>query len=191
MSTAASSPVLSPAPIPVMLDIEDNVEWFQANPSSVTSENVEQALNRVGRLNGPALIFDLRLGRIIGTEILARLIGGVWSGAEYPDQAIPLDTWLTFFSEAGYTVDGQPAERPSEPIQLYRGTVPARRRDMSWTDSIETATTFAYGGLRGRPEGRVYCASVEPWRLLARNNDRTESEYVVNTHDLVVSEVER
>jgi hypothetical protein len=105
--------------------------------------------------------------------------------AEYPEGSGGMSrvTWLQVFALAGYTVDGEPAERPGGPLTLYRGAPPSRRLRMAWTDHRATAERFAHGGLRGRELGRVWTAEVAPDRLLARMHEggRGESEYVVNT----------
>jgi hypothetical protein len=41
---------------------------------------------------------------------------------------------------------------------------------------------------RGCAKGKVWCATVEPWRLLARYTERNEREYVVDTDGLPVVE---
>lgn len=177
--------------IPFMQHIENNVEWFENNPASVTVDNVESALSGVGRVNGPALLFDLFMDSgILTTGILAATIGGVWTGAEYPERAMDQDTWNYMFALAGYTVDGKPAELPTGSLPLYRGSTAEGKAGMCWTDCIETAQTFATGQVRGRAIGTLWTATVEPERLLARINDRQESEYVVNTDGLKITEAQ-
>ena len=98
------------------------------------------------------------------------------------------DTWRDLFELAGYTEDGKPAERPAEPLTLYRGSVPERKALWSWTDNREVAARYASGNYYRRPSGILWVATVDPWRLLARNTDRSEYEYVVDTEGLVIVE---
>lgn len=172
-----------------MLTVEGNMNYFYEHGEPSVDE-LKDALCRVDRVYGPHLLIYLWGEGLLTTDALRATIGDVWSMAEYPDVALPRETWRDLFSEAGYTVDGKPAQRPSSPLHLYRGAVrsPAhRRRDWSWTDSLEVARFFAKGP-RGRQPGVVWTATVAPWRLLARNADpqttRGESEYVVDTRHL-------
>lgn len=162
------------------------LQWFAADWSRATLENVESALSYVGRAHAPRLLDYL--GQGLADDVLSAVVGHVWSAAEFPDRALRRKDWRYLFSRAGYTVDGKPAERPVSAIRLYRGAVPERRRDWSWTDDIEVAKVFAHG-IRGRERGKVWTAMVKPSRLLARVTDRQESEYVVNTVNLGIFEV--
>ncbi len=90
------------------------------------------------------------------------------------------------FELSGYTVDGVPAHRPEESMVLYRGSVPELRKNWSWTDSRAVAEKYADGEHYSRPLGRVWTATVEPWRLMASNRDRAEREYVVDTDGLAI-----
>ncbi|MEV5718180.1 hypothetical protein AB0L41_30200 [Amycolatopsis mediterranei] len=61
-----------------------------------------------------------------------------------------------------------------------------RRDSWSWTDSRDVARTYAAGGFGGRRPGAIWTALVDPDRLLARNRDRDEFEYVVDTTGLTI-----
>ncbi|MFD8413973.1 hypothetical protein ACFV2Q_19815 [Streptomyces sp. NPDC059650] len=122
-----------------------------------------------------------------GTDLGGHFLGAgldVWSGAEYPHQNLDESLWRMLFEAAGYTVDGKAAERPTEPLTLWRGSVPGRRRDWSWTSDRTIAEEFAFKGVRGRPIGVVWETKVPPRSLLSFDNGREESEYVVDTHGL-------
>lgn len=64
-----------------------------------------------------------------------------------------------------------------------------RRDDWSWTDCRNVARTYAAGGFGGRLPGAIWTATVAPDRLLARNRDRDEFEYVVDTTGLTIEPV--
>lgn len=147
----------------------------------------ETRLLHVGRVNGPALLFDAWFGGQITQTTLAATIGPVWSDAEYP-LALGQWAWRELFAAAGYTVDGQPAERPAGPVRLYRGATPNLRRRWSWTTDSSVAERFAAGDLRGRLPGKVYEIDAPPASLLCAINDRDEFERVVDTRGLRIRE---
>jgi hypothetical protein len=140
-----------------------------------------------GRANDPQLLADAWFGGRIELSTLVSNIGYIWTGAEYPNQCLNRATWRTLFSAAGYTKDGQPAERPSDRLELWRGSVPERRRDWSWSTDRAVAGRFARG-VRGRPPGRIYRVLAPPAALLCEINDRQESEFVVDTRGLRITE---
>ncbi len=58
----------------------------------------------------------------------------VWSAAEYPGRALEDDEWSALFEHAGFTVNGVRAERPTEPLVLFRAAPEEHRLGWSWTD---------------------------------------------------------
>lgn len=149
----------------------------------VTGDRLESLVGWLGREAGPDLMWNLHVENLLADGAYRRA-SSIWSGSEFPNQHLPREEWRTLFSRAGYCVDGEPAERPTEHLKLWRGSAPERRDDWSWTDDPETADSFARRGLRGRPIGHVWTAYVAPWRLFARENGRTEAEYIVDTEGL-------
>ena len=118
----------------------------------------------------------------------ALTVGPVWQAAEYPEGPLSRADWLDLFSVAGFTIDGKPASRPVGPTPLWRGSVPARRRRMSWTSDRAQAQRFA-DGVRGRPPGKLYQTLALPESILCINNGREEAENVINLRGLVIQEV--
>ncbi len=177
--------------VPHVFTVEELVEHF-VEAGGPTAEQLGEALLRLDRNLGPGLLADLEAEGLLKANVAAAHVGSVWSMAEYPDRHLDRESWRALFSLAGYTVNGTPAGWPTEALTLYRGSVPDRRADWSWTDKLEVATRYATGGIGYRPtHGKVWQAEVEPHRLLARNDDaagRNESEYVVDTEDLVIIE---
>jgi hypothetical protein len=176
--------------LPTFFDVDSHIDYLLEEEGGrvATAEELDSALPRVGRVYGPTLLSALLGHDLITGEDLTRLVGVVWSMAEYPDDALGHERWLELFTLAGYTVDGVLATRPSSSVTLYRGSVPERRADWSWTDSLDIAQSYAHGGIGGRPQSTVWTAEVDPARLLARISERDEDEYVVNTADLPIHE---
>lgn len=156
--------------------------------SRLTTDELDYLIGREGRNAGPSLLSDAYGEAKITAETVTALIGGIWSGAEYPDRQLDHDTWRWLFNVAGFTVDGAPAPRPTEPIRLWRGTVPARRTDWSWTTDRSIAEGYANGTAARRPTGRLYVLLAPPEALLAANNGRDEAEYVIDTRGLAIWE---
>jgi len=94
------------------------------------------------------------------------------------------------FTAAGYTADGRPAPHPTSPVELWRGSVPARRADWSWTARRTVAEGYATGTGAHRPTtGRLYRTLAPASALLAYNSNRDEDEYVIDTRGLEITEV--
>ncbi len=143
---------------------------------------------RAGRVHGPKVLLDSWMQGRIDNAILSNSVAEVWSAAEYPEQALRRCDWRNLFYSAGYTVDGQLAERPTEPIRLYRGSIPQRRCGWSWTGDLDIAQRFAAGyetgGPIGRLAGEVWEIMAPPAALLSHITGRQEDEYVVDTRGL-------
>jgi hypothetical protein len=109
--------------------------------------------------------------------------------AEYPDAALDRPAWRQLFTAAGFTADGRPAERPAGPVELWRGSVPERRADWSWTTRRAVAEGYATGtGARRPTTGRLYRVVAPAAALLAHNTGRVEDEYVIDTGGLTIAE---
>lgn len=178
--------------VPYVFTVEELFEHFvEEGPPDV--EQLGTARFRIDRNHGPALLADLHNEGLLDPDVAAAHVGVVWSMAEYPDAYLDHEAWRWLFALAGYTHNGVRTARPSGALTLYRGSVPERRGDWSWTDNIDVARRYAAGGLGGRPAGRVWRAEVDPRRLLARNDEedgRAEAEYVVDTDGQTIVEHE-
>ncbi|MFF8505858.1 hypothetical protein ACF07L_35170 [Streptomyces anulatus] len=145
-----------------------------------TAAELGTVLGWSGRLARPDLLWNAWAGRLLDDDAVAAHVGHTWSLAEYPDAALGHDRWRVLFAAAGYTVDGGAAERPAAAVELWRGSVPARRGDWSWSSDWETAGHYAVGGF-GRPAGKLYRMVAPAAALLCANNGRDEAEFVVDT----------
>lgn len=163
----------------------------EVEDGTLTADDFENFWVGCGRNAAVAAFVEWR-HKIRPDERAAALVSA-WESAEHPERDFAVveedtddfDLALRLWREVGYTVNGQPADLPSEPVRLYRGVSDAVFEEgMSWTDDRETAEWFAhrFGALFG--PGMVYTALVEPDGLLARihnpGSGRGEHEYVVD-----------
>lgn len=157
---------------------------------SLTTTELQALIDRAGRSHGPNFLATAYSEGIIDDQVVTASISGIWSMTERPDRDLDHDTWRWLFGAAGFTVDGEQKPRPSGPMTLYRGSVPERRTDWSWSRDIKVALKFA-AGVRGRPPGRLWVCSVPPESMLAINTQRDEDEIVVDTRGLNICEALR
>ncbi|MCW2899516.1 MAG: hypothetical protein JWO67_1781, partial [Streptosporangiaceae bacterium] len=147
----------------------DYEQLLQAD--KLTTEELDYLIGREGRNSGPSHLSEAYSYCTITADTVTALIGGIWSGAEFPDRHLDRDEWRWLFDVAGFTVDGKPADRPDRPVLLYRGSVPERRTDWSWTTDRTVAERFAAGS-GGRPPARIYVLLAPPEALLCANTGR-------------------
>jgi hypothetical protein len=150
----------------------------------ISGLDFDTLVSQAGRIHGPALLYRAWNARAIDRETLTRHVGPIWSSAEYPDMALAWTDWRSMFDQAGYTSDGVPVERPSEPMKLYRAAAESDRLGHSWTENEQVARSFLK--MRAPHQPQLWTALVEPSRMLARlERDRPgEPHYVVETTDL-------
>ncbi len=172
--------------VPLLFSVEELVDHFHAAGEPAAAE-LDEALGRVGRNHGPALLVDLWSEGLLTAEAATQCVPSAWCGCEWPNRTLDDDLWRRLFDLAGYTVEGISADRPTRSLRLYRGAVPKHRDGWSWTDDRQLAEWFAQRAHNAR-EGRVWTALVEPCRLLARISQERpgESEYVVDARGLEI-----
>lgn len=161
---------------------------FHRGQRTMDSGEFLSVLTHAGRNAGPRMLYVLdHLGGIAPGEYLD-IVPWVWSLAEFPGQAMSNSQWLALWGKAGFTIDGEIAPRPKQPLRLWRGAPRSHRRGMSWTDDRARAQWFADN--RMDRDNRVWTALVEPRRLLARIHEvgRGENEWVINTRALTIEE---
>lgn len=187
-TTATAPPPASSTAAPASL-LYDYGQLLRAD--KLTTAELDYLIGREGRNSGPENLADAYSDDKVTAETLTALIGGIWSMAEFPDRHLDRDTWRWLFKVAGFTIDGTPSERPTEPILLWRGSVPERRTDWSWSTERAVAQRYAFGNLNFRPIGRLYVVLAPPESLLCANTERDEAEYVVDTRGLNIQEAGR
>ncbi|MET7514040.1 hypothetical protein ABZS88_11270 [Streptomyces sp. NPDC005480] len=157
---------------------------------TLASEELQHLIVRGGRDSGPWLLHTAYTKKKITDQILAELVGDVWSSADRPDRELDRDEWRTLFDAAGFTIDGERKPRPGKAMTLYRGSVPERRTDWSWTRSIDVGRRYADGNVTGRVPGKLWVCAVPPEAMLAINTERDEDEIVVDTRGLTIHEAQ-
>ena len=165
-------------------------EAFANLPEGVmlTADELMTAVAYVDRNAGPSLLWKVVMeSNRLRSDALPEAVPSVWSSAEFPEQYLDTWDWGELFSEAGFTIDYKPAERPTEPVRLYRGSNEDHREGMAWTSDRERAAWFASRPTWPTP-GKVWTALVEPDRLLAIVHDRDEAEHIVWTEGLDIVE---
>jgi hypothetical protein len=120
----------------------------------------------------------------VSIQALAAKAGTAWSYGG--DTCLSREEWRYLFKIAGYRETDSPAERPSQPLSLWRGATPEHRSNWSWTTRRDTAIHFASGWSVQTEIGLVWRAVVEPDRLLAKVTFAGEDEYVVDTEGLTI-----
>ena len=154
-----------------------------------TGGQVLESLYRIDRMRGPFMLLCLTARRKLTSEAAAAVVPAAWSVVSWPQSVLTRKDWLALFHLAGFTVDEKPADRPSEPVVLYRGAPHRYRRRWSWTADREVAAKFASGSLHEAPvPGQVWTATVPPGHLLAEINGRDEQEFVVDTRGLQITQ---
>jgi len=124
---------------------------------------------------------------------MSGIVAQAWTLGE-PGSAscIGYSEWLKLFRLNGFTYLGQPAQRPSEPVTVYRGCRHEHRHGMSWSTAVGVAHRFAAEGMSSRPPGTVYAARVEPDYLLAFIEEgHEEYEWVIDPSGLSDANVRR
>lgn len=155
----------------------------------LTVDDLSAACGTAGRIYAPRITCELWDSGLLEPEAVTAGVPIAWCVCEFPEMGSSIGRrwWLEMFAAAGFTVDGQPADRPHGTLTLYRGATHARRRDMAWTSDLDLARHFASGALLGRMPGQVYRV-VAPWTaVLAVVTDRAEHEHVIDTRGLKIT----
>ena len=136
---------------------------------------------RLGQDFGLSRIVQLMLEEdALDSDAAGPLAVRAWNKSSAPLSSIPIQTWRDLFDIAGFTHKGLPADRPTEPLTLYRGCGPSGEHGWSWTADRDTAQRFAdqFGAI-----GQVVERQWEPEHLLASIDPavNSESEWIVDT----------
>lgn len=122
---------------------------------------------RVERPWRPLLLRDLvDSGALVLGPAVAAVVPLAWASG-HPEDAVERGRWLEWFGAVGFTVEGTVAQRPGEPVTLYRGCTRGAVRRMAWTAEPAAAWVYAHGRVAGRLPGQIWAAVVAPEYLLA------------------------
>lgn len=111
-----------------------------------------------------------------------------------PEDRIGADAWRELFGVVGFThcdhVDfGRPAERPTEPVTLYRGAIPERASGWMWTDDLDEARCYATRN--GMYRGDVWTTTAPPDHLMATLDlPGNARQYVIDPRGLSIAHLE-
>jgi hypothetical protein len=144
----------------------------------------------VGRNDFPSILGSI--AHLLTDKEIGGIISGCWCAPEYPVQHLGKREWIRLFKHAGFVDGDGPADRPADPVRLWRGCINVGAygaAGMSWTADRDKAQWFADRctwqslGLFGvQVSGDVLEAVVQPEALLAQISSRSESEYVINPY---------
>jgi len=150
------------------------------------AEGFRSAVMLAGRDYGPGMLWDWWADTHcfkVDQEALRKIVADVWSSADFPERNLsPRSVWVDLFRQADYPV-------PSEPVTLYRGSTPGRRRGMAWTTDLDRARWFASSWRANVWQGgcNVYTVTATPDVILCdldsacEDGGRKESEIVVDS----------
>lgn len=174
---------------------EDSSGYHFDGGDALDREALDTAI-RALELNGPALLDDLvDDGSLELTRPdMAGVVAGLWATDEYAESALTRSRWVALFRANGFSVDGKSADRPGEPVRLFRSCIPLvlsfdMNRRLIPTDcygrpvvpdgdviseswSTTRGMSWTSDGRRARRFARryresVFAATVEPAHLLA------------------------
>lgn len=175
-------------------NLEKSVEAVQgADMWSIDAERFGSLSSRAGRVHSPRLLLLAWEYDKLAEGTLARVLGEVWGAPEFPEQSLDVEDWRALFADAGYVVNGSPADRPAGPVTLYRGATYERRRGWSWTPDVDLAARFVE---RARifddsaiPTATVWIVKAPPESLCFASlpNGRGEDEYIIDPRRLRIT----
>lgn len=151
-------------------------------------EDLVGMTGRLGRAYGPRVLYNLDYHGLLEPAAYVRGVGHVWGLAEYPGVALDRDDWRRLFRKAGFTIDGELADRPADPIRLYRGSPNAHKRNFSWTPDRSRAEHFVRARTFGSHQAYLWTTLAPPSSLLAyiHESGRGEDEWVIDTRGLEI-----
>lgn len=157
-------------------------DWVTAAKHShgtLTKADLLRAIVSVPAVQMPDVLWGFHQAGL-PTAILTEHLASTWSTVEYPDRLLDHRHWRTMFEHAGYTRNGHPAPKPTQPVRLWRGSTPQRRTDWSWTTDRDVAHQFGHLRKGYRPVGQLWTALVPPEYLYAENTERGEAEFIAH-----------
>lgn len=155
---------------------------------SMTYEMFSRITTYTGRKYGPRVLYVLDMFDALATDTYASAVPSAWGLAEFPGTSLERKAWRALWVKAGFTIDLEPAARPTEPVRVWRASWPKFKGNMSWTADKSRAEWFVQARSGNM---RLYTALVPPERLLGRIHaaGRSEDEWIVDTRGVQITEV--
>ena len=159
--------------------------WLDAAVKAMDAGETDwKALTADATLEALPEIFEAWTAHIDGNpnvslDDYAKALMDAWTGPQSPTMDVSPEDWIHAFEHAGFRINGQPADRPAEPVTLFRGGW--SWDGMSWTPSRSVAEWFA-----NENGGEVWECEVDPDLILAvfDNVRHDEIEYVLDSGEL-------
>lgn len=137
----------------------------------------------------PLYALTILLANVLDADTARDFAVDAWRIPEWPEANGGTDGWRAVWQSVGFCSDEENVTRPTEPLTLWRGALPARKRGMAWTADRDTGLWFArrFGGnIHGGARPRLYTATVTPDRVYARLTGRGENEWIIDTRSLPI-----
>ncbi len=131
--------------------------------------------------NSDLAVMRRRVAQFVEGHDLIELRGedvmAAWTGGAGPEHQYGSEVWVALFRQ---TREWFQFSQGHEPMELFRGTVPAHTRGMAWTTDRRKAYEFAWNWLNG---------PTAPW-----GDDRLSESYIYRTEvsrDAILCEVDQ
>lgn len=145
---------------------------YRGRPELWTAEGLAELLDLFGIVGAPRILFDLTFTTPgFPLDLVRPHVGRAFVYSFRPEFALPRDRWIALFEQIGYTLNGEAAPAPAEPVTLWRGCDQDFRDNLTWSPDRDVAVVFA-----DRPGRYLYRVDVPPGRLLATMVEGTRGQ---------------
>lgn len=180
------------------LGLYEDHEGFHHDAEHLDRTELDRCIRAVGPDNAPGLLCDFAGDGVLdlARPDMSGVVAAVWAASAHAPSAMAVSLWLSLFHGDGFSINGHRANRPLEPVRVFRGCVPLvryfgsdmrlvdtddrgcpldpadvvevrdTRLDLAWTSSLLAARRHARHCLPLR-RGQVFAATVAPKYLLA------------------------
>ncbi len=164
---------------------EGDARLANQKDQAIREGRFEDAFMLVGNEERHILLLKLWYGGLMDREGLRSVILQAWDhGPRVHGRDITSRRWVELFKEAGF-VASPDRPKPAGKVTLYRGA-PTRTggNGMSWSSDIAVAKWFRDRWRSRGIQAELYTTTVPADAILAMDDDRSESEIVVNPNFL-------
>ncbi|MDN6241734.1 hypothetical protein [Corynebacterium variabile] len=140
------------------------------------------------RGDAPAILYSHATSGFVTPVELKYMLSGVYRFAKMPSRKLPRNLWIYMFRKAGFGDYMHLKDPAPDTITLYRGTQPAGKAGMSWTQSRTLADAYAVRA-NGYQPGTVYTTQAPKESILAHYPCHYfGDEWVIDTDGLNIEE---